>query len=461
MAKTNLPHLITRLPGPQARALIEKNEAVVSPSLPHAYPLAVRRAEGCMVEDLDGNRFLDCAAGIAVCSTGHCHPTVVRAIQEQSSSLLHICGADFYEPQYINLAERLARLAPGDSPKKVFLANSGAEAVEAALKLAHYHTGRSQVLSFFGAFHGRTMGAVSLTASKPVYHRGFSPLVSGITHLPYAYCYRCPVNLSYPDCSLACADYIEDILFARSISPDEVAAIFVEPVQGEGGYIVPPEGWLAKIRELCDRHGILLVADEVQSGIGRTGKLFACEHWGVEPDILCSAKALASGLPLSAMIAKEEVMSWPPGAHGSTFGGNPVACAAAQATLDVVENEGLLENATRVGARLIANLRQLAQTSRLIGDVRGLGLMIGIELVRDKETKVPAAAETEQVVLECFQRGLLTLPCGPNSIRFSPPLIISQEQADTAFDIFADALAAVENNDVSVFTMKIPAHVKK
>jgi 4-aminobutyrate aminotransferase len=461
MAKTNLPHLVTRLPGPQARALIAKNEAVVSPSLPHAYPLAVKRAEGCTVEDLDGNRFLDCAAGIAVCSTGHCHPTVVRAIQDQSASLLHICGADFYEPQYINLAERLARLAPGDSPKKVFLANSGAEAVEAALKLAHYHTGRSQVLSFFGAFHGRTMGAVSLTASKPVYHRGFSPLVSGITHLPYAYCYRCPVNLSYPDCALACADYIEEILFARSISPDEVAAIFVEPVQGEGGYIVPAPGWLAKLRELCDRHGILLVADEVQSGIGRTGKLFACEHWGVEPDILCSAKALASGLPLSAMIAKEEVMSWPPGAHGSTFGGNPVACAAAQATLEVLENEGLLENATRVGARLIANLRQLAQTSRLIGDVRGLGLMIGIELVRDKGTKIPAAAETEQVVLECFQRGLLTLPCGPNSIRFSPPLIISEEQADTAFEIFADALAAAENRPASVFSMKVPLHVKK
>jgi 4-aminobutyrate aminotransferase len=461
MANTNLPHLITQLPGPQARALIEKNEAVVSPSLPHAYPLAVKRAEGCMVEDLDGNRFLDCAAGIAVCSTGHCHPTVVRAIQEQSASLLHICGADFYEPQYINLAERLARLAPGDSPKKVFLANSGAEAVEAALKLAHYHTGRSQALSFFGAFHGRTMGAVSLTASKPVYHRGFSPLVSGITHLPYAYCYRCPFNLSYPDCALACVDYIEDILFARSISPDEVAAIFVEPVQGEGGYIVPPPGWLAKLRELCDRHGILMVADEVQSGIGRTGKLFACEHWGVEPDILCSAKALASGLPLSAMIAKEEVMSWPPGAHGSTFGGNPVACAAAQATLDVIENEDLLENATRVGMRLMANLRRLAQTSRLIGDVRGLGLMIGVELVRDKETKIPAAAEAEQVVLECFQRGLLTLPCGPNSIRFSPPLIINEAQADRAFEIFADALAAVESRSVSVYPIKVPAHVKK
>jgi 4-aminobutyrate aminotransferase len=461
MANTNLPHLITQLPGPQARALIEKNEAVVSPSLPHAYPLAVKRAEGCMVEDLDGNRFLDCAAGIAVCSTGHCHPTVVRAIQEQSASLLHICGADFYEPQYINLAERLARLAPGDSPKKVFLANSGAEAVEAALKLAHYHTGRSQALSFFGAFHGRTMGAVSLTASKPVYHRGFSPLVSGITHLPYAYCYRCPFNLSYPDCALACVDYIEDILFARSISPDEVAAIFVEPVQGEGGYIVPPPGWLAKLRELCDRHGILMVADEVQSGIGRTGKLFACEHWGVEPDILCSAKALASGLPLSAMIAKEEVMSWPPGAHGSTFGGNPVACAAAQATLDVIENEDLLENATRVGMRLMANLRRLAQTSRLIGDVRGLGLMIGVELVRDKETKIPAAAEAEQVVLECFQRGLLTLPCGPNSIRFSPPLIISEEQGDTAFEIFAEALAVVESSDISAFAVKVPAHVKK
>jgi 4-aminobutyrate aminotransferase len=373
---------------------------------------------------------------------------VVKAIQDQSKELIHICGADFYDPQYINLAERLAALAPGKSAKKVFLANSGAEAVEAAFKLARFHSGRTQVLSFFGAFHGRTMGAVSLTASKPVYHKGFSPLVSGITHLPYAYCYRCPLNLAYPDCALACVDYIEDELFSRSIDPEEVAAIFIEPVQGEGGYIVPPPGWLAKIRELCDKYGILLVADEVQSGIGRTGKMLAVEHWDVEPDIICLAKALASGMPLSAMIAKESVMSWVPGAHGSTFGGNPVSCAAAQATLDVIQEEGLLENTTRVGGRLLANLQELAENSSLIGDVRGLGLMIGVELVKDKLSHKRAKVETEQVVQECFRRGLLTLPCGPNSIRFSPPLIITEEQADIAFEIFTQAVAVVEQSMV-------------
>lgn len=444
MSISTAPHLVTQLPGPQAQSLVTLSDHTVSPSLPRVYPLAVERAQGVVVEDVDGNRFLDFAAGIAVCSTGHCHPRVVRAIQEQAARLLHICGADFYDQTYVNLADRLTRLAPGDAPKRVFLGNSGAEAVEAALKLARYHTRRSHLLAFFGAFHGRTMGAVSLTASKPVYHRGFGPLLPGVTHVPYAYCYRCAYNLTYPACDLACVDYIEDVLFARSIPPDEVAAIFVEPVQGEGGYIVPPDGWLARLRALCDRYGILLVDDEVQAGIGRTGRMFAIEHWDVEPDVVCLAKALASGMPLSAMIAREEVMSWPPGSHGSTYGGNPVCCAAAQATLDVIEEEGLMENATRVGARLTANLRDLAAESRLIGDVRGLGLMIGVEMVKDKETKDKARQETKDVTLACFKRGLMVLPCGSNSIRFSPPLVITEAEADTAFDIFAAALAEVE-----------------
>jgi 4-aminobutyrate aminotransferase len=446
MSHSKVPNLVTQVPGPKAQSVVARSDGVVSPSLPHAYPLAVERGEGAMIKDVDGNRFLDCAAGIAVCSTGYCHPRVVEAIQDQAARLLHICGADFYDPMYIGLAERLGQLAPGEAPKRVFLGNSGAEAVEAALKLVRYHTGRSKVLAFFGAFHGRTMGAVSLTASKPVYHRGFGPLVPGITHVPYAYCYRCAYNLTYPECDLACVDHIEDVLFARSIPPDEVAAIFVEPVQGEGGYIVPPPGWLVRLRALCDKYGILLVDDEVQSGIGRTGKMFAIEHWGVEPDIVCSAKALASGMPLSAMIARDEVMNWPPGAHGSTFGGNPICCAAALATLDVIEEEGLLENAARVGERLMNNLCRLAEKSRLVGDVRGLGLMIGVELVKDKETKEGAKEETKKVMLECFKRGLLTLPCGPSSMRFSPPLIITEAQADTAFGIFAEALAEVESN---------------
>ncbi len=438
------PHLIISPPGPKARAVIAQSEASVSPSLPRAYPLVPARAEGVFVEDVDGNRFLDCAAGIAVCSTGHCHPRVVAAIQEQARRLLHICGADFYDPMYISLAERLARLAPGEGPKRVFLGNSGAEAVEGALKLARHHTGRPCIVAFFGAFHGRTMGAVSLTASKPVYHRGFGPLLPGVVHVPYAYCYRCAYHLTYPECDLACVDAIEELWLHKSVPPDEVAAVFVEPVQGEGGYIVPPPGWLAKLRALCDKYGILLVADEVQSGVGRTGKMFAIEHWEVEPDILCVAKAVASGMPLSAMIARQEVMTWPPGAHGSTYGGNPVACAAAHATLDVVLEEGLMQNATRVGGLLLERLRELAAESRLIGDVRGLGLMIGVELVKDRQSREPAREEAEAVVQGCFRRGLLLLTCGSSSVRFSPPLILTPAQAETAFQIFADALAEVE-----------------
>lgn len=439
------PNLITTLPGPKAQAYLDKNSKAVSPSLPHAYPLVVKAAQGCVVEDVDGNNFLDFAAGIAVCSTGHSHPRVVKAIKVQAEKLIHICGADFYDPNYINLCERLGALAPGGGPKKVFLGNSGAEAVEAALKLSRNHTGRSHVIAFFGAFHGRTMGAVSLTASKPIYHEGFGPLLPEVTHVPYAYCYRCAYNLTYPDCGLACVDYIENTLFRHTIPAEEVAAIFVEPVQGEGGYIVPPDDWLAKIRALCDKYGILLVDDEVQSGIGRTGKMFAAEHWDVVPDILCSAKALASGMPISAMIAKEEVMTWSPGAHGSTFGGNPVAAAAAQATLDVLEKEGLVQNAAKVGAALKENLSRVAGTSKLIGDVRGLGLMIAVELVKDKATKERAKHETDAVMLACFERGLMVLPCGPNSIRFSPPLNITQKDADTAVEIFAKALSDVES----------------
>lgn len=451
MISGKVPELHLSPPGPRAQEVVIRSDRIVSPSLPRAYPLAVARAYGCVVEDLDGNRYLDCMAGIAVCSTGHCHPRVVRAIQEQAERLIHICGADFYDPLYIALAERLAAITPGNEPKRVFLGNSGAEAVEAALKLARHHTGRPYVVAFFGAFHGRTMGAVSLTASKPVYHRGFAPLLPGVIHVPYGYCYRCAYNLTYPSCNLACVDFIEEILFGKSIPPEEVAAIFVEPIQGEGGYVVPPDGWLQKLRALCDRYGILLVADEVQSGMGRTGKWFAVEHWGVVPDILCVAKALASGMPVSAIVAKESVMTWPMGAHGSTFGGNPVACAAALATIDVIEQEGLMENARRVGARLLENLRGLAEelaketpkSPLYIGDVRGIGLMIGVELVRDLRTKEKAKAEADQVATECFRRGLLVLTCGPNGIRFSPPLVLTEAEADTAFGIFADAVRAV------------------
>jgi 4-aminobutyrate aminotransferase len=444
MPNATLPFLITPPPGRRAREVLARSEQVVSPSLARAYPLVPSHGEGAIVEDVDGNRFLDCAAGIAVNGTGHCHPRVVAAIRQQAGQLLHMCGADFYEPLYIRLADRLAALAPGDEPKKVFLGNSGAEAVEAALKLARYHSGRPYVIAFLGSFHGRTMGAVSLTASKPLYRRGFGPLVPAIVHVPFAYCYRCAYNLTYPACDIACVDAIEEQLLARTIAPDEVAAIFVEVVQGEGGYIVPPDGWLQKVRVLCDRHGILLLDDEVQAGIGRTGRMFAAEHYGVVPDMICSAKALGSGLPISALIAPNRVMTWPAGAHGSTFGGNPVSCAAALATLDVIEEEGLVENAARVGDRLVSRLRELAESSELIGDVRGLGLMIGIELVRDKTTKERAKEEADALMTACFERGLLTLSCGPNSLRLSPPLILTEGQADAAVAILSDALADVE-----------------
>ncbi len=444
MNNGDAPFLVTEIPGPKAKEFLTRSDNAISPSLPRAYPLVIKKAEGCVVEDVDGNRFLDFAAGIAVCSTGHCHPKVVEAIKKQSETLIHICGADFYDPTYIKLSERVAELSPIKGKKKVFLGNSGAEAVEAAIKLSRYHTKRAHIIAFFGAFHGRTMGAVSLTASKPVYHKGFGPLLPAVTHVPYAYCYRCAYNLEYPSCDLACVDFIEETLMAKSIAPEEVAAIFVEPVQGEGGYIVPPNGWLAKLRKLCDKYGIMLVDDEVQSGIGRTGKWFAIEHWDVEPDIVCSAKALGSGMPISAMIAKDEVMSWPPGAHGSTYGGNPVAGAAALATLNVIEEEGLMENATRVGGHLLEDLQGLASTSKMIGDVRGLGLMIGVEMVKDKKSKVKAKHETEEVMLEAFKRGLMFLPCGPNSMRFSPPLTITTKEADKAFSVFAEALEVVE-----------------
>jgi len=441
---SNKPNLIAEIPGPKGKAYLEKNDRVVSPSLPHAYPLVIKKAQGCLVEDLDGNTYLDFAAGIAVCSTGHCHPAVVKAIQDQAEKLIHICGADFYDPNYINLSERIGSLAPGSEPKQVFLGNSGAEAVEAAIKLSRNHTKRPNIIAFFGAFHGRTMGAVSLTASKPVYHKGFGPLLPAVTHVPYAYCYRCEFNQSYPDCNLACIDYIENKVLGQNLPAEEVAAIFVEPVQGEGGYIVPPDGWHQRLRELCDQHGILFVDDEVQAGIGRTGKMFAIEHWDVVPDIITSAKALGSGMPISAMIAKEDIMTWDPGAHGSTYGGNPVASAAAQATLDVIEQENLMENAASVGAVMKENLEDIATNSKMIGDVRGLGLMIGVELVKDKTTKEKAKHETEEVMMACFERGLMVLPCGPNSIRFSPPLNITQQDADTALNIFTEALADVE-----------------
>lgn len=438
------PLLLTELPGPNARKLIENDEHYTSPSYTRFYPLAVERGEGAVIEDVDGNLFLDFTAGIAVCATGHCHPRVVEAIHQQAQKLIHMSGTDFYYGPQAKLANKLADLAPGSSPKRVFFTNSGAESVEAAFKLARYHTKREKMIAFFGAFHGRTMGALSLTGSKMIQKQGFSPLVPGVTHIDYPNPYRCPEGKTPEEHGMDCIDVLEHKLFKKTIPPDEVAAIFVEPIQGEGGYIVPPDGFLKRLKALTEKHDILFIADEVQAGMGRTGKMFATEHWnGIEPDIICLAKGIASGMPLGAIVAKESVMDWPPGAHASTFGGNPISCVAALETIALLE-EGLLDHTENVGGHLFSRLTDLQRKHRLIGDVRGKGLMLAIELVKDRDTKEPAIDAQGDLVLNCFHKGLLLLGCGENSIRFSPPLIVDTDQIDTAVDILDEALTEIE-----------------
>ncbi|MCZ2342704.1 MAG: acetyl ornithine aminotransferase family protein [Bacteroidales bacterium] len=424
-----VPHLATALPGPRATQLLTRDRAFVSPSYTRSYPLVVASGSGCVIEDVDGNRFLDFTAGIAVTSTGHCHPEVIAAIQDQAAQLLHMSGTDFYYAPQIDLAERLARAAPGSSPKKVFFGNSGTEANEAALKLARWHTRRNRVIAFFGAFHGRTYGSMSLTASKAVQRRGFSPLVPDIHHVEFPRDDEAVRRL---------VPMIENQLFRRTCPPDEVAAIFVEPIQGEGGYHPLPADGLRTLRELCDRHGILLVLDEVQCGMGRTGKLFAAEHYGVEADITCLAKGIASGLPLGAIVAKADVMDWPPGSHASTFGGNPVACRAALATLDLLEREYVRNSAER-GEQLRAGLRSLVTQHTILANVRGLGLMTAVDLVHPDDGAY-APTLREQVIQSAFRRGLLLLGCGESAIRFCPPLCVTAQQVQTALTLFGEAL---------------------
>ncbi|MBI3313175.1 MAG: acetyl ornithine aminotransferase family protein [Candidatus Omnitrophica bacterium] len=438
------PKIRRPLPGPKARKIIRQDRKLLSPSFTRSYPLVAHRGRGVWMEDPDGNVFLDFTAGIAVTSTGHSHPDVVRAIKKQADRFLHMSGTDFYYEAQNRLAEKLAKLAPGNFPKRVFLTNSGAESVEAAFKLARYKTKRERMIAFFGAFHGRTMGALSLTGSKVRQKENFGSLVPGVTHVGYGYCYRCPYNLVYPECGIDCVDYIEHTLFKKTVPPEEVAAIIVEPIQGEGGYVVPPPGYHQKLRELTQKYGILLIADEVQSGMGRTGKMFAIEHWDVEPDIITCAKGIASGLPLGAVIARADLMDWEPGSHANTFGGNPLACMAALETLRLLE-EGLLQNAAAVGDYLIAKLKELSRRFPLIGDVRGVGLMVGIELVRDRHTKELAARERDQIIKQAFQKGLLLLGCGESGIRFSPPLIVTKNHVDIAVEILEKAFGTVSS----------------
>jgi 4-aminobutyrate aminotransferase len=435
------PQIKTPLPGPNAKRVLEADHRLISPSSTRSYPLVAKRGHGIVIEDVDGNEFFDFSAGIAVVSTGHCHPEVVAAIQKQAAQLIHMSGTDFYYQNMLTLAERLTKIAPMPGPHRFYYGNSGTEAVECAFKLARYHTKRQNVIAFYGAFHGRTMGALSLTASKPQQRRRFAPLVPGVTHVPYPNVYHRPKGTDAKQYAIDCARFIEERVFTSTVPPEEVAAIFVEVVQGEGGYIVAPAEFLQELRRICDRHGILLVDDEVQAGMGRTGKWWAIEHSGVQPDIVCSAKGIASGMPLSVVITKAEVMDWVPGSHASTFGGNPVCIASALATLDVLEREGV-KNSGEVGDHILNRLRSWPQKYAVVGDVRGCGLMIGVEIVKDKETKTPDPQTRDRIVEMAFERGILLLGAGPTSIRISPPLVVSREEADVAIDVLEDSIAA-------------------
>jgi 4-aminobutyrate aminotransferase len=441
---SKFPELKTELPGPKAKKVIERDERFISKSYTRSYPMVAEKGEGAVVEDIDGNRFLDFTAGIAVCATGHAHPEVLAAIKKQAESLIHMSGTDFYYAAQVDMAEKMSEIAPMSGEKKSFFGNSGAEAVEAAMKLARYYTKRPVYIGFYGAFHGRTYGAVSLTCSKSVQRKHFSPLLPSVVHTPYAYCYRCPFGQKVESCDLECVKFLEDFILEKKVPPEDVAAIFVEPIQGEGGYVVPPDKFIKRLHQIARKYGIMFVSDEVQAGMGRTGKMFAIEHFGVEPDMISVAKGIASGMPLGIMVSRSEIMdAWVPGSHASTFGGNPVSCAAAMATIKLVK-EKYMANAAKVGGFILDELNKMKANHRLMGDVRGKGLMIAIEFVKDKETKEKAVDERNKIVDKAFKKGLLLLGCGANGIRFSPPLVIDKEQAERALSIFEESLTEVE-----------------
>jgi len=425
------PKILVKPPGPKAREIVERDHAIISPSFGRAYPLVIKSGRGCIITDVDGNEYIDLNAGLAVCNVGHSHPRVVQAIKDQADRFIHYSYTDFYYENYIDLGEALQELIPGDFEKKFFYGNSGAESVEAAIKLSRWHSRRQGLLAYIGAFHGRTLGAVSLTASKPAQRRYFAPLIPGVEHIFYLYCYRC-------------VTYIDDYLFHKFVPPEEVAMILVEPIQGEGGYVVPPDGYFKALRELCDEHGILVAADEIQSGLGRTGKWFASEHFDLVPDIVCMAKGIAAGLPLGVTASRADLMDWTSGSHASTFGGNPVSASAAIEVIKIIKDERLLENAKKVGGYLIERLREMQDTHPMMGDVRGRGLMVGVELVKDRDSKEPAKEESEEVMLRCFEKGTALVNCGVSVIRWMPPLLITEELIDSALEIFDGVLTEVE-----------------
>ena len=442
-SETKLPRIKMALPGPKAQEVIEYDKKYISPSLFREYPLVAHRGYGAIVEDPDGNTFLDFAAGIAVCSTGHCHPHVVQAIQKQAAELIHIAGTDFYHRHMPQLAERLVATMPKSHQYKVFFGNSGTEAVEGAIKLARYATRRDKLIAFYGCFHGRTLGSLSLTASKSTQRKYFGTLLGGVEHIPYPYAYRCALGHTQETCGGEIIEQLEEQILKRLFAPEEVAAIIVEPIQGEGGFIPAPLFFLQELQRICNKHGIMLILDEVQSGVGRTGKMWAYDHAGITPDIVLTAKGLGSGMPISAFIARESVMQWKPGSHGTTYGGNPVCIASAMATLDLIEG-GLMANAQKVGEYIFSKINDWPKRFKIVGDVRGKGLMIGLEFVRDQRTKEKAADLRNKVVVGAFHRGLLTLESGENSIRVSPPLIIDEEQADCAIHILEESIREVE-----------------
>jgi 4-aminobutyrate aminotransferase len=438
-----VPRLVTALPGPKAKQVVERDAKFMSPSFTRDYPLVAKSGRGAMVEDVDGNVFLDFAAGIAVCSTGHCHPKVVAAIQKQAAELIHMSGTDFYYESLPLLAERLVKTVPGNEDKKVFFTNSGTEAIEGAVKLARYATKRDKMIAFYGCFHGRTMGSLSLTASKSTQRKGFGSLLGGVEHIPYPYAYRCALGHEPETCGEEILETLENQIFKRLFDPTEVAGIIIEPIQGEGGYVPAPKFFLQELQRICRQHGIMLITDEVQSGMGRTGKWWAFEHAGIEPDIITSAKGIASGMPLGAIIARSSVMDWKPGSHGTTFGGNPVCLAASLATMDLIEG-GLMENAQKMGKYIFERTADWTNKFKIVGDVRGKGLMVGVEFVRDQRTKERAADLRNAIVDRAFHKGLLVLGAGENSLRLSPPLLIDQEQADFAVRTLEECIREAE-----------------
>ncbi len=438
------PKIVVRIPGPKAKKMVERDQRVMSPSYTRAEPIVAIEGKGCYVKDVDGNVLLDFSSGMFVLNYGYSHPRLIRAVEEQLRKLTHFAGTDFYYEQQIVLAEMLSEITPGNFRKRVYFGNSGAEAVEAAMKCVRWHTRKPRIIAFMGGFHGRTYGAMSLSSTRVLHHRYFFPLVPGVEFVPFPYCYRCLFRQSYPGCDFLCVEFLRERL-KTVVPPEEVAAVITEPIQGNSGYIVPPPEYYPMIKEICDEHGWIFIADEVQTGLGRSGRMFAIEHWGVDPDIVCVAKALSGGIaPIGATVAREDIMDWEPGAHASTFGGNLVACVAAIEGLKIVKEERLVERAAKLGEKIMKRLQEIEETSRLIGDIRGKGLMIGIELVKDKKTKEPAVREREQLIREALDRGLILFRGGQSAIRIAPPLVIPEEDLEIGMEIFEQSLREVE-----------------